>query len=119
MAITCGGGTAILRGLERQRLGSLRRQLLLASEHGPYRVSEGSRSDRHGEVRRDAARDLERLGLVTITKKPGVASEGRWHWHLLYIEATELGRLVLDTYRDELRSGGRVRWSKLEGARAA
>lgn len=61
---------------------------------------------------RRALRKLEALGLVTVLYSTPTPSDRRRY--LMY-ELTDLGRLVADTFRHELKTGRRIRWAKMDG----
>lgn len=65
---------------------------------------------------RRALRKLERLGLVEVLYSEPIW--GQMH-KLLKYDLTDLGRLVVDTFRHELETGKRIRWAKLATAAEA
>ena len=80
-----------------------------------YRDADRNEMCRRWKVRsstnRRAVRKLAAAGLVnTWMEHAGPVMLPR---HYLKAELTNTGRLVVDTYRDELENGKRIRWAKL------
>lgn len=99
--------------LRRARLGHVRRTILVASEHG-FAVCNGALDDSARHSRWRAARELERLGLVRLERVHAFNQFGIRNWRLLVAHVTDLGKRVLDTFRREFETGGRVRWARFD-----
>jgi hypothetical protein len=95
------------------RLGRRSRELLAEATAGTTQVAQWTFTEVALQARRRAAHALARMGLVVLTKLPGLDAVGSRQKRLLHLDLTDLGRRVVETFRRELAEGRQIRWGKL------